>query len=157
MKKILAIIFTFGLILTLSACDLDLDDLVENNPPTANGVSSETVLGEESKIPDSTTSSQIVSDTNTTISNASSGNGIIDNNSQTVIPGGCISREKAIEIALNHAGLKQNEVINLTAEFDRDDTHNEWEVEFDKDNYEYSYEINADTSEIIKSEKEIDD
>lgn len=67
-----------------------------------------------------------------------------------------ITREEAIDIALKHAGFKQSEVINLTAELDREMTHSEWEVDFDKDNFEYSYDINATTGEIIKNDKEID-
>lgn len=127
MKKLLAVIFTLGLVLTLSACDLDFDDMAENKTP-ANGVSSESVIGQESV--DTNASSNTVAELKT--------------------------REEAIEIALNHAGFKQNEVINLTAELDREMAWSEWEVEFDKDNYEYSYEINATTGEIIKNNKEID-
>ena len=67
-----------------------------------------------------------------------------------------ITRESAINIALNHAGFKESDVINLTTEYDRTLSGDEWEVEFDKDGYEYSYEINAATGDIIKSEKEID-
>ena len=67
-----------------------------------------------------------------------------------------ITRESAISIALNHAGFKESDVINLTTEYDRTLSGDEWEVEFDKDGYEYSYEINAATGDIIKSEKEID-
>ena len=101
--------------------------MAENKTP-ANGVSSESVIGQESV--DTNASSNTVAELKT--------------------------REEAIEIALNHAGFKQNEVINLTAELDREMAWSEWEVEFDKDNYEYSYEINATTGEIIKNNKEID-
>ena len=37
-----------------------------------------------------------------------------------------------------------------------ENVRSEWEVDFDKDNFEYSYEINATTGEIIKNDKEID-
>lgn len=127
MKKLLAVIFTLCLVLTLSACDLDFDDMAENKTP-ANGVSSESVIGQES----------------------------FDTNASSNTVAKLKTREEAIEIALNHAGFKQNEVINLTAELDREMAWSEWEVEFDKDNYEYSYEINATTGEIIKNNKEID-
>ncbi len=67
-----------------------------------------------------------------------------------------LTREEAIDIALKHAGFKQSEVINLSAELDRESIRSEWEIDFDKDNFEYSYEINATTGEIIKNDKEID-
>ena len=69
---------------------------------------------------------------------------------------GALTREEAIQIALNHAGFMQTDVLNLTAELDKELTHSEWEIEFDKDNYEYSYEIDAYSGDIIKSEKEND-
>ena len=40
-------------------------------------------------------------------------------------------------------------------DYDRDD--NKYEVEFKSGGYEYSYDINAATGEILKSEKERDD
>lgn len=67
-----------------------------------------------------------------------------------------LTRQEAIDIALKHAGFKRSEVINLTAELDQEMLRSEWEVEFNKDNFEYSYDINATTGEIIKSDKELD-
>lgn len=67
---------------------------------------------------------------------------------------GSLTREEAIQIALKHAGFMQSDVLNLTAELDKEFTHSEWEIEFDKDNYEYSYEIDAYSGDIIKTEKE---
>ena len=67
-----------------------------------------------------------------------------------------LTREEAINIALKHAGFKESEVANLTAELDSENVRSEWEVDFDKDNFEYSYEINATTGELIKNDKEID-
>ncbi len=64
-----------------------------------------------------------------------------------------ISTEKAKEIALNHAGIKNPQ--NLKVELDREDQ--EYSVEFTYNGYEYEYEINAVTGKIIKSEKELDE
>jgi uncharacterized membrane protein YkoI len=67
-----------------------------------------------------------------------------------------ITREREIEIALNHAGLTENEVFDLGAEREMENGKNVWDVDFKKDNIEYSYEINRTTGDIIKSEKETD-
>lgn len=64
-----------------------------------------------------------------------------------------ISRDKAIEIALKHAGFEKTEVLDLNAELDMEMGAKVWEVDFEKDLYEYSYDINPTTGEIIKSEK----
>ena len=42
-------------------------------------------------------------------------------------------------------------------EFDRDDGRAVYEIEFKHGAYEYEYEIDALTGEVIKSEKDIDD
>lgn len=125
MRKLLAFLFIWGLIFTLSACDVD--DILENKTPENGNTSGSVVYQEES---------------DTALSSDSTAS--------------AITRESAIDIALNHAGFKESDVLNLTAEYDRGLSGDEWEVEFDKDGYEYSYEINAATGDIIKSEKEID-
>ncbi len=68
-----------------------------------------------------------------------------------------ISREKAKQIALNHAGLKEANIIGYSIELDRDSAVKKWEIEFKSGKYEYDYEINAETGKILKSQKEMDD
>ena len=68
-----------------------------------------------------------------------------------------IGLEKGKKVALNHAGLRANEVTNLKAERDRDDGIVKYEVEFEKGRMEYDYEINAETGKILKAEKDYDD
>ncbi len=79
-----------------------------------------------------------------------------DQNNSSTATDKLLTREEAIEIALDHAGFKENEVVNLTAELDKDISISEWEIEFDKGGYEYSYDIDAASGEITKNEKEID-
>jgi uncharacterized membrane protein YkoI len=67
---------------------------------------------------------------------------------------GAISKEKAKSIALNDAGLKESKVRQLEVEFDRED--NKYEVDFEYNGKEYSYEINATTGKIIDKEVERD-
>lgn len=78
----------------------------------------------------------------------------------TFIFAGCgdetkISADRAKEIALNNAGLTENEVTFVRTEKDRDDGRVVYEVEFySKDNKEYDYEIDAETGDIISFDED---
>ncbi len=67
-----------------------------------------------------------------------------------------IGKDKAKSIALNHAGVKANEINGYSCEYDNDDGIKLYDIEFNYNGYEYSYEINAVTGKIIDSEKEAD-
>ena len=74
---------------------------------------------------------------------------------QTADPDGAlIGEEKAIELALSHAGV---ETRYVECELDREGGRLVYEVEFKADGYEYDYEIDAESAEILKSHKEFDD
>lgn len=60
-----------------------------------------------------------------------------------------IGENKAVEIALNHAGLTKAQVTSLEAELDEDDGRWEYSVQFEQGNKEYEYEIDAYTGKII--------
>lgn len=68
-----------------------------------------------------------------------------------------LTAEEAQAIALAHAGLTAEQVKGIRAEKDREKGLTVWEVEFKFEGWEYEYEINAETGEIIFSEKEWDD
>ncbi|MDY3926569.1 MAG: stalk domain-containing protein [Anaerotignum sp.] len=68
-----------------------------------------------------------------------------------------ITVEQAKDIALKDAGLTEGQVSKLKVKKDHDDGVVKYKVEFEKDNTEYEYEINAETGKILKSEKDIDD
>lgn len=68
-----------------------------------------------------------------------------------------ISRERAIEIALEKAKLKTDDVRDLEAELDYEKGVLVWEVDFDYQNFDYSYDINADSGTIVFEEIEKDD
>ena len=59
-------------------------------------------------------------------------------------------------MALNHAGLNKTQIYDLEAEIDRERGGTYWEIDFESGNLEYSYDINAQTEEIRKLEKERD-
>jgi len=68
-----------------------------------------------------------------------------------------ISKDEAIEIALNHAGLSRSEVHFDDVELEDEDGLKEWEIEFDHSNWEYEYDIDAKTGNILDFEKDHDD
>ena len=71
-------------------------------------------------------------------------------------PSTAITRERVLEIALDKAGVKQSDIHDLDIELDRERGTTVWEVDFDHGNLEYSYDINAETGEITKVERERD-
>ncbi|MBQ6847648.1 MAG: PepSY domain-containing protein [Clostridia bacterium] len=133
MKKLFAIILSLVFVLYVSACDTKLDGNADTDKASQNSTVSESSLN----------SATVSESTNPSVS-------------QDVSSEVLITREKAIKITLDHAGFKENEVINLTAELDRDFSHTEWEVDFENGGYEYSYDINAADGSIIKNTKEVD-
>ena len=68
-----------------------------------------------------------------------------------------ITADEAKTIALGHAGLTESEVSRFHAELDRERGGLVYEIEFDSATHEYEYEVNAETGEVIKSEKEYRD
>ena len=79
--------------------------------------------------------------------------------SQPAQPSGSadIGHAKAKSIAMNHAGVSENEAYDMDIELDDEDGILVYEVEFKSGNMEYDYEINAATGAILKHETELDD
>ena len=71
--------------------------------------------------------------------------------------GADIGHAKAKSIALNHAGLSENQAYDMDIELDDEDGTLVYEVEFKSGGMEYSYEINAATGASLKHEAELDD
>ena len=65
-----------------------------------------------------------------------------------------ITKEEAIAIALADAGFTEAQVTRLRAEFDWDDRIPEYEVEFSQGDFEYDYEIHAETGAIRAKDKD---
>ncbi len=68
-----------------------------------------------------------------------------------------IGYAKAKSIALNHAGVSENQAYDMEIELDDEDGTIVYEVEFQSGNVEYSYEINAASGAILKHETDLDD
>lgn len=67
-----------------------------------------------------------------------------------------IGLEKAKEIALKDAGLKEKDVIFVTAKVDYDDGRKYYDVEFYCNGVEYDYEINAESGRITDFDKDFE-
>lgn len=61
-----------------------------------------------------------------------------------------ISREKAIEIALKHAGVAMADARFDEVDLDHDDGYTVWEIEFDAGQFEYEFKIDAKNGNILK-------
>ena len=68
-----------------------------------------------------------------------------------------IGYAKAKSIALNHAGLRENQAYDMDIELDDEDGTLIYEVEFKSGNMEYDYEIDAASGAILKHETELED
>ena len=72
-----------------------------------------------------------------------------------------ISEAKVKETVLSDAGLKENEVIELSIELDYNDEDNNgkaiYEVSFKNKQHEYDYDIDAINGKILDKNVEIDD
>ena len=75
------------------------------------------------------------------------------NNGNTTTTDNYIGAERAREIVLNHAGLTSNDVRFSKVELDVDYHMATYEIEFYYNYYEYDYEVDAVTGEILKYER----
>ncbi len=67
-----------------------------------------------------------------------------------------LTLDDAKKIAFEHAGVTADTVFDLETEFDHDDGRAEYEIDFESGEYDYSYDIDAVTGEIIKNNKKND-
>jgi len=65
-----------------------------------------------------------------------------------------VSREKAVEIALNHAGLKKEEISKLHTEQDQEEGRDLYEIAFQIQEREYEYDICRQDGTISKMQFE---
>lgn len=65
-----------------------------------------------------------------------------------------LTQEEAQRIALEHAGLTAGQVTALHTEYETEHGTPIYDVEFRHGNWEYDYEIHADTGEILSFSKD---
>ena len=114
-----------------------------------NNIESTTQNSTESNVQNSSESST----ENNNVNNAQDNN---TNNAQNNIVNntGNISLDKAKEIALSHAGLSADQVTFVKVKMDFDDGIQKYEIEFYYNYREYSYEIDANTGNILSYEQD---
>ena len=67
-----------------------------------------------------------------------------------------IGEDRALEIALNDAGLSEGDVSYPNVHLDIDDGRNEYDVEFHQGNIEYNYSIDPYSGDILEKETDTD-
>jgi uncharacterized membrane protein YkoI len=87
---------------------------------------------------------------------ATTGGGETTANTMPQAQGKNIGMQKAQTAALDHAGFTYSDVIRLHTEFDYEGQTPVYEVEFEKDGFQYEYTIHAQTGEVLHWEKERD-
>ena len=114
-----------------------------------NNIESTTQNSTESNVQNSSESSTENNNVNTPQDNNTNNvqNNIVNNT-------GDISVDKAKEIALSHAGLSADQVTFVQANMDFDDGIQKYEIEFYYNYREYSYEIDANTGNILSYEQD---
>lgn len=180
MKKALAILITLVFVFSLSACNNNdvavnnnnseniVDSLQGGKSPTENlkfedsqpeiSKPSETKKDTKAQTTTSTQEEVKVGIAGTEQNKPSEKTETKDTTAQTTTPNNKnITREKAIEIALAHANLKEANVYDIDAEIDREKNGTVWEVDFETKEYEYSYELDIKTGNITKNRKEPQD
>lgn len=70
---------------------------------------------------------------------------------------GTISESKAKQVAVKDAGFKESQVTFTKVQLETDDGRLEYEIDFNKEQFEYDYEIDATTGDIISADKDIND
>lgn len=65
-----------------------------------------------------------------------------------------ITKEAAKKVALSHAGAGEEQVQRFESKQDYEDGRQVYEIEFDFNGFEYDYEIDAKTGEILHFSKE---
>lgn len=68
-----------------------------------------------------------------------------------------LTEDQAFAIALNHAGLTQEQLDFSNVHLDRDDGAWVYEIEFREGRTEYEYAVNASDGKIVDYDKDWDD
>lgn len=71
-----------------------------------------------------------------------------------IVGGKDIGRDAALQTALEDAGVKESDTTRLKVTEDRDDGRKIYEIQFDADNREYDYEIQASDGSVLSVETE---
>ena len=65
-----------------------------------------------------------------------------------------LTKEEAVQIALNHLGFTADQVTRLRTEYEIDDGIPQYDVEFHQGDWEYEFEIHAGSGKILSYDKD---
>ena len=65
-----------------------------------------------------------------------------------------VTKEKAEQIALDHLGFSKNQVTRLHTEYEIDDGIGHYDVQFHSGDWEYKFEIHAETGKILSCDRD---
>ena len=65
-----------------------------------------------------------------------------------------VTKEKAEQIALDHLGLSKNQVTRLRTDYEIDDGIGHYDVQFYSGDWEYEFEIHAETGKILSCDRD---
>lgn len=120
----------------------------------AGCTNSETASNGNKTNTESTTQNSTESNVQNSSESSTENNNVNNAQNNTVNNTGNISLDKAKEIALSHAGLSADQVTFVQANMDFDDGIQKYEIEFYYNYREYSYEIDANTGNILSYEQD---
>lgn len=153
MKKLslAAIIVTVSI--SLAGCTNSETASNGNKTNTESTTQNSTESNVQNSSESSTENNNVNNAQNNTVNNPQDNN---TNNAQNNIVNntGNISVERAKEIALSHAGLSADQVTFVKVNMDFDDGIQKYEIEFYYNYREYSYEIDANTGNILSYEQD---
>ena len=138
MKKLLVLALTLVFVLSLTACGED-----NTNGGASSNNNSDSLISDI--MPDTSSNNDTNPDTN------NSGDMSLDNSATTDTK---IGKDKALEMALKAAGIKEQDAKDIDIELDTENGKKVWDIDFESGNTEYSYDIDAASGEIVKQDKE---
>ena len=65
-----------------------------------------------------------------------------------------VTKEKAEQIALDHLGLSKNQVTRLHTDYEIDDGIGHYDVQFRSGDWDYEFEIHAETGKILSCDRD---
>ena len=137
MKKTISLLLCLCFALSLTACGRAMSDMTSD----AESIGDSVVSGTESVV------DKVTSGTESTVKK--------DEDSSMNLTAG-ITAKDAVDAALKHAGLNENQVSDIDVDLDRDNGKLIYEVDFNSGNTEYDYDVNAETGEVISADKSKD-
>lgn len=147
MKRLLSLLLAMAFVFAFAGCEAE--KIVENQKEPAT--ESQTTTENESNSP-------VTDENNTTLQSDDNQDSQAATDETPVEEGNkFISKAKAKQIALSDAGLKDSEIRDYEIELDREQGTYYYEINFEAGGFEYEYDIDANSGKIARKYKEKED